>query len=397
MGNGPIRRKTVQPAKQAHKSFSEGELRKLLEHEAWIRRLARSLVADENRVNELIQHALTEALKNPPRNPKPWLTVVMRAAAWRMRRSESRRKVRETAVAREEMQMPAVPGADQSETRERLVQIVQQLEEPYRETLFLHFFEDLTLEEIARRKGIPSATMRTRLRRALAQMREKLRVHYGDPSRWVFSLLPISGIRHLGDLGHGAAAASKVQAVASVGAQTASWKSIAGFVAAILVGSSTLALVITQPGSISGSGPATGGAFAANQEDSPSSSSAQITPGLESGAADRNGDAPSRPASDTTHSSSASRGKGLSSESSIPVEEPIDEAMIADAPEERVTVIPVSLADGSMSADPNDGAILIPSDTMKGHKEVHLNGPSFNQAKGNNGKSGKNNNKKKSP
>lgn len=243
MGNAPERRKTVLPASQSHKSFSEMELRRLLEHEPWIRRLAKSLVADENRVNELIQHVLTEALKNPPRNPRPWITVVMRAAAWRMRRSESRRKFRENAVAREEMQLPGVPGADQEETRRRLVSLVQELEPAYREVLLAHFFEDLSLEEFAKRQGVPSATMRTRLRRALAQMREKLRAHYGDPSRWVFALAPISGIRNLSDIATASPSSSKVASVVSQGS-----KKMLALAAALIVATSAVLLAIPKAG-----------------------------------------------------------------------------------------------------------------------------------------------------
>lgn len=221
--------------------MSGDDLRELLQHEDWIRRLARSLVADENRANELIQHVLTEALKNKPRNPKPWITVVMRAAVWRMRRSESRRKFRENAVARDEMQIPGVPQADQHETRERLVKLVQQLEPGYREVLLQHYFEDLTLEEIARRKGVPSATMRTRLRRALAQLREKLRAHYGDPAGWVFALVPISGIRSLSEIAS-TSSASRVHATGVAG-KTAGSKMFFGAAAAMLLAGSAVGIL----------------------------------------------------------------------------------------------------------------------------------------------------------
>lgn len=332
MGNGP---------------FSEPELRRLLEHEAWIRRLARSLVADENRVNELIQHVLTEALKNPPRNPKPWITVVMRAAAWRMLRSESRRKRRENAVARKEAQIPGVPHADQSETRERLVRLVREMEPSYREVLLMHYFEDLTLEEIARRKGVPSATMRTRLRRALAQLREKLRAHYGDPSRWVFALVPLSGIRRLSELGEGAAAA-KTKAASAVGAKTLSTKAMLGAAAMVLSASS--AVLLASLGSSAGEG-ASDLVSAISSPSEPRQSAARSA--IAEGVAPEGAKLSSRASSAAPAAGSAAPQAPQAQESALNEPAPPTDIALEASP------VPLATKDGS-AADPSDGAIPIP-------------------------------------
>ena len=48
---------------------------------------------------------------------------------------------------------------------------VATLHEPYRETVTLRFFGELSLEEIARQTERPLATVKTHLRRGLLQLR----------------------------------------------------------------------------------------------------------------------------------------------------------------------------------------------------------------------------------
>jgi RNA polymerase sigma-70 factor (ECF subfamily) len=58
--------------------------------------------------------------------------------------------------------------------RRRLVAALLALEEPYRAALLLRYFEDLSVPEVALRLGVPLETARTRLRRGLARLRERL-------------------------------------------------------------------------------------------------------------------------------------------------------------------------------------------------------------------------------
>jgi RNA polymerase sigma-70 factor (ECF subfamily) len=51
---------------------------------------------------------------------------------------------------------------------------VAQLAEPYRETVSLRFFGELTLDEIARQTGRPLGTVKTHLHRGLLRLRESL-------------------------------------------------------------------------------------------------------------------------------------------------------------------------------------------------------------------------------
>ena len=52
-----------------------------------------------------------------------------------------------------------------------LVEAVLELEEPYRTTVLLRFFEELPQREIARRMQTSTATVNSRLTRALAKLR----------------------------------------------------------------------------------------------------------------------------------------------------------------------------------------------------------------------------------
>src|SRR5262245_66263018 len=93
-------------------------------HEAWVRRLARSLVRDEASADDLAQEAQLAALQRAGSiggTLGPWLARVTRNFARRGWREAARRASRERAVARPEAQ----PGADEAaaghEIQRRLV------------------------------------------------------------------------------------------------------------------------------------------------------------------------------------------------------------------------------------------------------------------------------------
>src|SRR5688572_26821479 len=88
----------------------------LLRHGPFLRRLARSLVADDARADDVVQEAWTAALTSPPRQGGDlggWLTVVTRNFAFRSRRTDARVRRREAAAARPE----SVPGATSAVAR----------------------------------------------------------------------------------------------------------------------------------------------------------------------------------------------------------------------------------------------------------------------------------------
>ncbi len=171
----------------------------LLEHSRWMRNLALRLVGDAQRADDLTQDTWVRALEQPPRTDMPlrgWLATVMRNVLRQDRRADARRFERERRVASETTEASAEPEG--SELLERismqreLVEAVIALDEPYRKTLLLRYFEELTPKRIAQREGIPVATVKTRLSRGLERVRARLDARCGNDGRqWIVALLPV--------------------------------------------------------------------------------------------------------------------------------------------------------------------------------------------------------------
>jgi RNA polymerase sigma factor (sigma-70 family) len=205
-------------------------LESLLAHRAWVRQVARALVVDESRAEDLEQEAWLEALERPPadaRSLRGWLGTVVRHKAADAGRSDARREKREHAAARPEATPGAADLVAEADAHQRLVKAVLDLDEPYRSTLLLRYFEDLGPAEIARRDGVPLETVRTRLRRGREALRERFdREHEGDRGAWKRLLAPLA-------LGAPAAAGGAVATAAGAGTLLATFPAKAAFAAAV--------------------------------------------------------------------------------------------------------------------------------------------------------------------
>ena len=169
----------------------------LLAHREWVRRMARALVQDDARADDLEQEVWTSALKRPPEGRglplRSWLATVLRFRAIDQRRAEARRRVREESVARPEGEPSAAEVVARGEILKRVVTAVMDLEEPYRSTVLLRYFEDLPPAAVAARQRVPLETVRTRLRRALARLRERLDAGQdGGRRAWMAALVPLA-------------------------------------------------------------------------------------------------------------------------------------------------------------------------------------------------------------
>src|SRR5262249_38297160 len=117
---------------------------------------------------------------------------------WRTCRGDERRQRRELDAQRLE---PKRVEASPSETVERaelhhaVLSAVMTLDEPYRTTVLLRFVEYESEAAIAARLGVPIATVRTRLRRALDRLREKLDARWGARPAWIALALARTGVR----------------------------------------------------------------------------------------------------------------------------------------------------------------------------------------------------------
>lgn len=181
-------------------SSADPRLETLAEHAEGVRRLARQLVADPDRAEDVAQETLLLAVARWPlravRDIGSWLRGVVRNKAREAARAEGRRQRHEgdaTLVARREAPDPSDVAA-RVEASERVLALLRGLAPAYRDVLWMRHFEDLTPTEIARRLGLPLETVRTRIRRATEEIRAGLdRAYDGRRSAWAGALVSLAG------------------------------------------------------------------------------------------------------------------------------------------------------------------------------------------------------------
>jgi RNA polymerase sigma-70 factor (ECF subfamily) len=162
----------------------------LREESTGLRRLARSLLRSDADADDCVQDAWLAALRAPPASaPRSWLRTVVRHLAFRRGRDAGRRVRREAVAARGEGTPSVADTAARLEIRRRVLDAVASLEEPYRTTLTLRYFDGLSPTGIASRQGVPVKTVKTRLSRGLARLRAALdESHGGRRATWTHAL-----------------------------------------------------------------------------------------------------------------------------------------------------------------------------------------------------------------
>lgn len=170
----------------------------LMAEMAWVRRLARALVRDHSTADDVAQDAWVVANERQPstdRPLRPWLSRVVRNLAHTRKRAEARRDVHEGAAV--DLRVVATPAEliERVELHRAIADEVIALAEPYRSTVLLHFFEDLSSVELAQRLGVPEGTVRRRLKVALDQLRDALRERSrADERNWLRALVPLAAL-----------------------------------------------------------------------------------------------------------------------------------------------------------------------------------------------------------
>jgi RNA polymerase sigma-70 factor (ECF subfamily) len=212
---------------------------RLLSESVWLASLARALLGgDEHAVDDVVQEARLAALQSAPADPehaRAWLARVTRNFALRARLRRSRRERRERAAAVPEAQPSTLDLVARVNAQRRVAAAVVALDEPYRSVVLLRWFDALPVKDVAARLGVPVETVRTRLKRTLAKLREQLDASFGARDAWVGLLLP-------GSAPGGGAAATSAGTAAVVGAGvvamsvTAKIASVAALVVAAAVG-----------------------------------------------------------------------------------------------------------------------------------------------------------------
>jgi RNA polymerase sigma-70 factor (ECF subfamily) len=162
----------------------------------WLSALARALLGEGQAAEDLVQDTAVAAIEGPmpPDAPKrAWLASVARRLAARRFRGDSRRNWRESEAARPEGLPDSAELVERAEVAEKVTAAAQKLPEPYRTAVLLRFLEGHDADEIARLEGKPVDTVRWRVRRGLALLREELVRRDGrDWSSWCVLLLPLA-------------------------------------------------------------------------------------------------------------------------------------------------------------------------------------------------------------
>src|SRR5262245_13040649 len=168
----------------------------LLRHGAWARRLARGLVGDEGAGEDALQDAFISAQRQPPdaRAPLgPWLRTAVRHKVLNRLRGEDRRSARERAAGGGAAADSPEELLGRLEVHRVLVEAVQRLAEPYRQTVLLRYFEGLSSAQISERQSVPAGTVRGRLKTALGELREQLDARCGGRAAWWGALVQLAG------------------------------------------------------------------------------------------------------------------------------------------------------------------------------------------------------------
>lgn len=150
----------------------------------WLRDLARRMLRDTSLADDAAQATWMSVLRSPPKGglSRGFLATALRHAISKLRRGDSRRAARERAVATgETVELGDV--IEKMELRRVLLDAVLELDPIYRDVVLLRFHQDLTPTAIAERIGIPTATVKTRLRRAEEQLAQRLDGRAGGDRR----------------------------------------------------------------------------------------------------------------------------------------------------------------------------------------------------------------------
>ena len=200
-----------------------GDAEALLAHAGWVRKLARGLVTDRSRADDVEQEVWAEVLKQPPAhtgNLRAWFASVVRNRARQYGLRESRARRRDADASVPDRALPTDDLVSQAEMQREVVAVVLELDEPYRTVVLQRYWSGLGSPEIARRHGVAASTVRGWLMRAHAELRKRLdrRIRGG---REAWSAVLLAGLRQ--EPGPIAAASGSASSLVS-GVTVMGWK-----------------------------------------------------------------------------------------------------------------------------------------------------------------------------
>lgn len=176
----------------------------LLAQADFVRSLARALVKDPDRADDVAQQTFVTALEAPPREApamRSWLRSVMRNVVRQARRADSSRAALERRRIHPDNPERPDAVAQNRETVRDLVEALLEVREPYQTAIFLRYYENLAPRRIASRLGLPVETVKSRLKRGLRELRARMDARgSGDRATWRASLVGLFGLPSGGEI-----------------------------------------------------------------------------------------------------------------------------------------------------------------------------------------------------
>lgn len=155
--------------------------------------MARQLALEPGVVEDAVQETWIAAHRSPPKKDcpfEPWLMRVLQNAVAQALRSKRRWQRRAEGAAKPEAQCSTADVSERLELQRNIVEAVSELPQDLRVTIALRFFEGRSSVEIGEAMGVPNSTVRSRVARALALLRDRLDRDYGgDRAPWATLLL----------------------------------------------------------------------------------------------------------------------------------------------------------------------------------------------------------------
>ncbi len=170
----------------------------LMRHEGFLRRVALGVLGgDEQLAEDALQETWIRTSGRTPDQPsreRSWLAVATMNTARSLRRRErSHERMRDRFADSGRRPANAADTRADIERRALLADVTDALlalPEPYHEAVRLRYVEGMRPSAIAERLGVPVETVRTRVKRGLERMRDRLDARYGSRDTWRHVLVP---------------------------------------------------------------------------------------------------------------------------------------------------------------------------------------------------------------
>lgn len=172
-------------------------IEELLCHSDWLFRLARSLVGDDGRAEDLVQDTYLAAMRTPPREAislRGWLaTVARRLWIADAQRSGRDRNLHARLRHRSEPERAAGESVADRELQESIAEEVCRLSPAYRKVILMRYYQDRSTEAIAAQLEISLEAVRKRLQRGLAQLEHNMNQRHGRGWQAALAVLLVRG------------------------------------------------------------------------------------------------------------------------------------------------------------------------------------------------------------